>query len=110
MAESLKQKLGFLVAIGMMIAALAVLNLGTPAGAQSKPCKSGGGGGTASPSPTETEEPEPFPPSLPPILPGEEETSPSPTESSGAARNCSSQITLNYKDSSREDPARREFS
>lgn len=100
MPESVKQKLGFLVAAMMMVAALAVLNIGSPAGAQAKPCKSGGGGGnpTSSPSPSPTESEEPFPPSLPPIIPGEEETeSPSPTPTSGEARNCSSSISLKYK-------------
>jgi hypothetical protein len=99
MPETVKQKLGFLVAAMMMVAALAVLNIGSPAGAQSKPCKSGGGGNqTSSPSPSPTESEEPFPPSLPPIIPEETESeSPSPTESTGGARNCSSEISLKYK-------------
>ena len=101
MAESLKQKLGFIVAAVMMVAALGVLNLGSPAGAQSKPCKSGGGNGTASPSPSPSESEEPFPP-IPPIFPEESESSPSPTESSGEPRNCSSKISLKYKTSSKE--------
>jgi hypothetical protein len=100
MPETVKQKLGFLVAAMMMVAALAVLNIGSPAGAQAKPCKSGGGGNqTASPSPSPTESEEPFPPSLPPIIPEETESeSPSPTASTGGdARNCSSDISLKYK-------------
>lgn len=99
MPETVKQKLGFLVAAMMMVAALAVLNIGSPAGAQAKPCGSGGGGNqTSSPSPSPTESEEPFPPSLPPIIPGDDETeSPSPTPSGGAARNCSSDISLRYK-------------
>ena len=98
MPETVKQKLGFLVAAMMMVAALAVLNIGSPAGAQAKPCKSGGGNQTSSPSPSPTESEEPFPPTLPPIIPGDEETeSPSPTETTGAARNCSSDISLRYK-------------
>ena len=103
MPETVKQKLGFLVAAMMMVAALAVLNIGSPAGAQAKPCGSGGGGGggnpTSSPSPSPTESEEPFPPSIPPILPEETESeSPSPTETTGGeARNCSSDISLKYK-------------
>ena len=111
MAESLKQKLGFVVAAIMMVAALGVLNLGTPADAQSKRCGSGGGGNqTSSPSPTPTEDEEPFPPELPPIIPGEDESeSPSPTPTSGQARNCDSGITLNYNGPNRKNPERREF-
>ena len=99
MPETVKQKLGFLVAAMMMVAALAVLNIGSPAGAQAKPCGSGGGGNqTSSPSPSPTESEEPFPPSIPPIIPEETEESPSPTESTGGgARNCSSEISLKYK-------------
>lgn len=96
MAESLKQKLGFIVAALMMVAALGVLNLGSPADAQSQPCKSGGGTGSPSPSPSESEEP--FPPPLPPILPEDPEETPSPTETTGGEpRNCSSKISLNHK-------------
>ena len=109
MAESLKQKLGFVVAAMMMVAALAVLNLGTPADAQAKRCGSGGGNQTASPSPTPTEDEDPFPPELPPVVPGEEE-SPSPTETTGGkARTCESGISLNYNGPSRKNPERREF-
>jgi hypothetical protein len=100
MPETVKQKLGFLVAAMMMVAALAVLNIGSPAGAQAKPCKSGGGGNqTSSPSASPTETEEPFPPSIPPIIPEETESeSPSPTETTGGgARNCSSDISLKYK-------------
>lgn len=108
MAESIKQKLGFVVAAMMVIAGLAVLNLGS-AGAQAKACGDGGGGGgtpSASPSPTESEEP--FPP-IPPIFPEDPETpSPSPSASDGP-RKCSSDITLNYQGPSRKKPARRQF-
>lgn len=109
MAESLKQKLGFVVAAMMMVAALGVLNLGTPADAQSKRCKPDGGGNqTASPSPTESEEP--FPPELPPVIPGDDESeSPSPTPTTGRARNCDSGISLNYNGPNRKNPERREF-
>jgi hypothetical protein len=114
MAESIKQKLGFFVAAMMVAAALAVLNLGSPAGAQQQGCGDGGGGGgggggtpSASPSPTESEEP--FPPSLPPILPEESESSPSPTETSNAARKCNSDISLNYQGPTKKKPSRRQF-
>lgn len=111
MAENIKQKLGFVVAAMMVIAGLAVLNLGS-AGAQAKACGDGGGGGggtpSASPSPTEPEEP--FPPPLPPIIPEETESpSPSPSASDGP-RKCSSDITLNYQGPSKKKPARRQFS
>ena len=112
MAESVKQKLGFVVAALMLVTALGVLNLGTPAGAQSDSCApdggGGGGGGTASPSPTESEEP--FPPPLPPIIPEESETSPSPTNTQGGARECDSKISLNYNGPTRSNPTRRQFS
>lgn len=111
MAESVKQKLGFVVAALMVVAALAVLNLG-PAGAQAKGCDpdGGGGGGTASPSPSPTESEEPFPPPIPPIIPEESETSPSPTNTAGGARECDSKINLNYNGPTRKNPARRQFS
>jgi hypothetical protein len=110
MGESVKQKLGFVVAVMMMAAALAVLNLGGPAGAQAKRCGGGGGGGgtpSASPSPTESEEP--FPPSIPPIIPEESESSPSPTETTSAPQKCPSKIDLNYQGPSRQKPSRRQF-
>ena len=116
MAESIKQKLGFVVAAMMVAAALAVLNVGSPAGAQQQRCGDGGGGGggggtpSASPSPTESEEP--FPPiTIPPIIPEEtESSSPSPTETSSAARKCSSDISLNYQGPTKKKPSRRSFS
>lgn len=113
MAESIKQKLGFVVAAMMVAAAVAVLNLGSPAGAQQQGCGGGGGGGggggtpSASPSPTESEEP--FPP-IPPIPPEEpESSSPSPTASGGATRKCSSDISLNYQGPTKKKPSRRQF-
>ena len=112
MAESIKQKLGFVVAAVMVLAALGALNLGSPADAQAQRCESeGGGGGTASPSPSPSETEEPFPPSLPPIIPEESESSsPSPTNTEGGqARNCPSEITMSYQGPTRKNPGRRQF-
>ena len=112
MGESIKQKLGFVVAAMMVVAALAALNLGVPAGAQQNGCTTdGGGNGTASPSPSPTESEEPFPPSLPPILPEESESaSPSPSDTAGESRTCTSDISINYQGPDRRHPERREFS
>src|SRR5688500_1002270 len=113
MAESIKQKLGFVVAAMMMLAALGALNIGSPAGARSQACEpdgGGGGGGTASPSPSPSESEEPFPPSLPPIIPEEtESSSPSPSNTEGEARKCGSEISINYRGPTRKNPERREF-
>ncbi len=113
MAETIKQKLGFVVAAMMVVAGLAVLNVGAPADAQAQECESDGGGGgnqTESPSPTPTESEDPFPPTVPPIVPEETETAtPTPTDTGGAARRCDSEITINYRGPSRERPDRREF-
>lgn len=114
MGERVKQKLGFVVAAVMMVAALAALNVGAPAGAQQQGCEpSGGGNETESPSPSPTESEDPFPPSLPPIIPSESESesaSPSPSDTQGQNRKCSSEITINYKGPNREKPERRVFS
>lgn len=108
MAEGLKQKLGFVVAAAMMLAALAVLNVGGSADAQAKRCSTGGGNQSPSPSPSESEGGGlPIPP-LP--IPPEEEESPSPTPSDtdgGPARRCPSQITLNFKGG--DNGARKQF-
>ena len=114
MAESIKQKLGFVVAAIMVVAAVGALNIGTPAGAQANGCEPDGGGGggnqTESPSPSPTESEEPFPPSLPPIIPSESESeSPSPTDSEGQARTCDSKITISYRGPTRNNPERSEF-
>lgn len=114
MSESIKQKLGFFVAALMVVAALGVLNLGATARSSTE-CTpdddGGGGGGTESPSPSPSESDDPFPPSLPPILPTDEETSasPSPSDTEGQARRCDSEITINYRGPNRERPQRREF-
>ena len=120
MSERIKQKLGFVVAAAMVLAGLAVLNVGagasTAAATECEPDGGGGGGGSpspsgsASPSPSETEEP--FPPTLPPIVPTDEETSPSPSpsESEDQARRCESEISINYKGPNRKNPQRRQFS
>ncbi len=114
MSEGIRQKLGFIVAGMMVLAALAVLNIGSTASSATE-CKpdDGGGNGTQSPSPSpsESETEEPFPPSLPPILPSDEESSssPSPTDTEGQARRCESEITINYRGPNRERPERREF-
>ena len=110
MSESIKQKLGFFVAAMMVVAAVAALNIGSPAGAQQNGCTDdGGGGGTASPSPSPTETEEPFPP-VPPIIPEESESpSPTPTNTAGGARTCTSDISINYRGPTRRNPTRREF-
>ena len=117
MSESVKQKFGFIVAACMVLAGVAVLNVGasTAAATECEPDGGGGGGGgespSPSPSPSDTEEP--FPPSLPPILPTDDETtaSPSPSESDdGQARRCASEISINYRGPNRKNPERREFS
>lgn len=113
MVDRNKQKFGFLIATMMMVAALGALNFGTVATAQAERCDADGGGGgnqTESPSPSPTESEEPFPPSLPPILPDESESAtPTPTETSGAARRCDSEITINYRGPNRKHPERRLF-
>ena len=113
MSESIKQKFGFVVAALMVVAALGVLNIGATARSSTE-CEPHGDpkpnpSGSASPSPTESDDP--FPPSLPPILPTDEETSasPSPSDSEGQARNCGSEITINYKGPNKQYPGRREF-
>jgi len=115
MAESIKSKLGFVVAAMMMLAALAALNIGSPADAQAQGCEADGGSGgggnqTESPSPTPTESQEPFPP---PILPPEDPESPSPTptptETSGGAQRCDSKITISYRNPYRNEGDRPEF-
>lgn len=114
MAESGKQKLGFLVAAMMMVGALAALNLGTPATAQQEACDPDGGGGgnpSESPSPSPSESEEPFPPSIPPIIPDETESeSPSPTETAGGqGRECDSNITIGYRNPYRQEGDRPQF-
>ena len=113
MAEGLKQKLGFVVAAMMMIAALGVLNIGGSADAQAKRCKTGGGNESPSPSPSETEDDGGLPIPIPPIPPGgeeEESASPSPSDSDGGpARRCPSEITLNYKGGNKANPGRKLF-
>lgn len=114
MSEGIKQKFGFVVAAAMVVAALGVLNLGATANSSTK-CTpddgSGGGGETESPSPSPSDTEEPFPPTLPPILPTDEETSasPSPSDSEGQARRCDSEITISYKGPSDRYPRRNEF-
>lgn len=116
MSEGIKQKFGFVVAAAMVVAALGVLNLGATANSSTECTPDGGGGGgggtqSPSPSPSESETEEPFPPSLPPILPTDEETSasPSPSDTEGQARRCDSEITINYKGPNKQYPNRREF-
>ena len=123
MSERIKQKLGFVVAAAMVLAGVAVLNVGagasTAAATECEPDGGSGGGespspsGSASPSPSESETEEPFPPTLPPIVPSESESespSASPSESEGQARRCESEITINYRGPNRQNPERREFS
>ena len=111
MAENTRPKLGFVIVAGLMMASLAVLNLGTANSALSTECEptgsGGGGGGTGSPSPSPSDSEEPFPPSfppsLPPIIPGESESpSASPSESEGSPRRCDSEITIGYKSGNSE--------
>ncbi len=115
MTESIKQTLGFVVAAAMVLAGIAVLNVGSAASSLATECEGGAGGGSpsptgsASPSPTETDD---GLPSLPPILPSRTTESPSPTASDTGptqARRCESEITINFRGPNRERPERREF-
>ena len=105
----------------MVLSAVAVLNVGSPALSASTECEPDGGGGgggesptpsgSASPSPS-TSSPAPFPPTLPPILPTASSSSPSPTASDtggGGARKCDSEITIKYQRPNLERPGRDKF-
>lgn len=101
MAENTRPRFGFVIVAALMAASLAVLNFGTARSALSTECEDtggGGGGGSESPSPSPSESDEPFPPSLPPILPGESESpSPSPSEDEGSRQRCDSEITIDFR-------------